>query len=253
MLLRRRIHSVGNRVNQQQTNLSLIFLSLPHLVLLTTRCFHTTHLPQLQLQRFLHFFQQLLSAIHLHHATLRIRTASRFIEPSHNHLLLLLIAPPHSNQRNQLVQRTLAELGDTHLRQIQMEREQVLPLLVLRKLLDQIADVLNGVLFHKHSKSSPCSPPLLPRNASPPLEAVLLFILLPQSHPSSSECARIDTPPRYDRGRSATPFATPDCPPDDNRTGGNRLPLPYLTAISDRQHVLCQRLHVNREWRLPDS
>ena len=253
VLLRRRVHSVGNRVNQQQTDLPLIFPSLPHLVLLTTHCFHTTHLPQLQLQRLLHFFQQLLSATHSHHATLRIRTASRFIEPSHDHLLLLLTVPHHSNQRNQLVQRTLAELGDTHLRQIQVEREQVLPLLVLRKLLDQVADVLNGVLFHKHSESSPCSPPSLPRNASPPPEAVLLFTLLPRSHPSSSECARIDTPPRCDRGHSATPSATPDCHPDDNQTGGDRIPLPYLTAISDCQRVLCQRLHVNGEWRLPDS
>ena len=47
--------------------------------------------------------------------------------------------------------------------------------------------------------------------------------------------------------------ATPDCPPVDNRTEGNRLPLPYLAAIADRQHILRQRLHVNEGWTLPDS
>ena len=247
MLLRRCVHSTSNRVDQQQTDLSIISLSLPNLVLLTTYRSRTSNLPQLQLQRFLHLFQQLLSDHHSTHKTLRIRTASRFIISRHDHLLLCLISSSQRDQRNQLVQRALTELGDTHLRQIQMECEQVLPLLVLRELLDQVADVLNGVLFHTRSKPSPCSPLSLPGNASPPLEATLRFILLPRSHPSSSECARSDTPPRCDRDHSATPCATPDCHPDDNRTGGNCLPLPYLTTISDRQHVLCQRLHINED------
>ena len=134
-----------------------------------------------------------------------------------------------------------------------MESEQVLPLLILRKLLDQVANVLNGILSHMIPKSSPCSPPLLPRSASLPPEAMLKFILLPQHNPSSSECVRIGTPPRCDRGRLATLCATPDCPPVDNRTEGNRLPLPYLAAIADRQHILRQRLHVNEGWTLPDS
>lgn len=253
MLLRRRVHSPSNRVDQQQTDLSIIVLSLSNLVLLTTHDSHTSHPPQLQLQRLLHLLQQLLSDTHSIHATLRVRTASHLIVACHNHLLLFLISSFHPNKRNQLVQRTLAELCDTHLRQIQMESERVLPLLILRKLLDQVANVLNGILSHMIPKSSPCSPPLRPRSASLPPEAMLKFILLPQPNPSSSECVRIGTPPRCDRGRSATLCATPDCPPVDNRTEGNRLPLPYLAAITDRQHILRQRLHVNEGWTLPDS
>ena len=108
MLLRRRVHSPSNRVDQQQTDLSIIVLSLSNLVLLTTHDSHTSHPPQLQLQRLLHLLQQLLSDTHSIHTTLRVRIASHLIVACHNHLLLFLILSFHSNQRNQLVQRTLA-------------------------------------------------------------------------------------------------------------------------------------------------
>ena len=249
MLLCRRVHATCDRVNQQQTDLSLTSSSRSHLVLLTTRQSHTPHLPQLQLQRLLHLLQQLLSAVHSRNTPRRIRTASGLVEPRHDHLLLPLISPPQHDQWNQLVQLALTELGDTHLRQIQMEREQVLPLLVLGKLLDQIADVLNGVLPHTRSESPPCSLPSPPRSASQLSAARLSFTRLSRSNPSSSECVRIGTPSRCGRGRSAAPCATPDCPPDDSRTVGNRCCLPHLSAISDSQHVFRQGLRVTAESR----
>lgn len=78
--------------------------------------------------------------------TLLGRSGSSIVASSQNDLFLFVKFPSQSYERNQPIERVIAEQVDTHTTDRNVQRKQIVPLLSLRQRFDQISDILNGIL-----------------------------------------------------------------------------------------------------------
>ena len=78
--------------------------------------------------------------------TLLGRSGSSIVASSQNDLFLFVKFSSQSYERNQPIERVIAEQVDTHTTDRDVQRKQVVPLLSLRQRFDQISDILNGIL-----------------------------------------------------------------------------------------------------------
>lgn len=73
-------------------------------------------------------------------------SGSSVIASGQNDLLLFVKFSSQSYERDQPIQRMIAELRNAHVTDIDVQREQIFPLLSLRQRFDQISDILDGIL-----------------------------------------------------------------------------------------------------------
>ena len=78
--------------------------------------------------------------------TLLGRSGSSIVASSQNDLFLFVKFSSQSYERNQPIERVIAEQVDTHTTDRDVQRKQIVPLLSLRQRFDQISDILNGIL-----------------------------------------------------------------------------------------------------------